>query len=118
LRIDFDASENPYYWNVFQYVQVRPGTRYHFSGYMRVKGITTDSGPRFELYDAYDVKKLFLSGDGVTGTSNWSQQEFHFKTSPETELLVVRVARRPSEKLANKIGGTVWVEKIRLETDN
>lgn len=117
LRVDFDGTENPYYWHVFQYVRVRPGTRYHFSGYMRVEGITTDSGPTFEICDAYDMKKLFLSGEGLTGTSTWQRQEFHFKTASDTELLVVRVGRRPSQKLANKIGGTVWVENLRLEAE-
>jgi hypothetical protein len=85
------------------------------SAYMRALGITTDSGPTFEIYDAYDVKKLFLSGDGVTGTYGWSAQQFEFKTKPNTELLIVRVARRPSLKLANKIGGTVWIDKVTLE---
>lgn len=114
LRIDFDSTENLNYWHVFQYVRVKTETRYHFSGHMRALGITTDSGPSFEIYDAYDMKKLFLSGDGLVGTSNWSAQEFNFKTGPNTELLIVRVARRPSTKLANKIGGTVWVDQVAL----
>ena len=118
LRIDFDASQNPYYWNVFQYVRVRPGTRYHFSGYLLVNAIRTDNGPKFQILDAYDANKLFLSADGLTGTSNWSRQEFRFKTPADTELLVVRVGREPSEKLDNKIGGTVWVENVRLEPEN
>jgi hypothetical protein len=118
LRIDFDGTENPYYWHVFQYVRVQPETRYYFSGYMRVNGITTDSGPTFQIFDAYDAKKLFLSGDGLTGASNWSRQEFHFKTPPNTDLLVMRVGRQPSQKLANKIGGTVWIENVKLETEN
>jgi hypothetical protein len=118
LRIDFDSTENPYYWHVFQYVRVEPGTRYHFSGYMRVKGITSDSGPAFEIYDAYDMQKLYLSGDSLIGTSDWSLQQFHFNTPPNTDLLVVRVGRRPGQKLANKIGGTVWVDKISLKIEN
>jgi hypothetical protein len=115
LRIDFDSTENPDYWHVFQYVRVKSETRYHFSAHMRALGITSDSGPMFEIYDAYDVKKLFLSGDGLTGTSSWSAQQFEFRTKRNTELLIVRVARRPSLKLANKIGGTVWVDKVTLE---
>jgi hypothetical protein len=118
LRIDFDSTENPYFWHVFQYVRVEPETRYHFSGYMRVEGITSDSGPAFEIYDAYDMKRLYLSGDSLIGTSDWSLQQFHFKTPPSTGLLVVRVGRRPSQKIANKIGGTVWVDKISLEIEN
>jgi hypothetical protein len=118
LRIDFDSTENPYYCYVFQYVAVKPETRYHFSGYLRVKGITTDSGPAFEVSDAYDTKKLFFSADGLVGTSDWSLQEFEFKTQQSTQLLVVRVSRRPSHKLANQIAGTVWVDNVKLETKN
>jgi hypothetical protein len=118
LRIDFDSTENPYYCYVFQYVAVKPETRYHFSGYLRVKGITTDSGPAFEVSDAYDTKKLFLSADGLVGTSDWSLQEFEFKTQQNTQLLIVRVSRRPSHKLANQIAGTVWVDNVKLETKN
>jgi hypothetical protein len=83
-----------------------------------VKGITTDSGPAFEVSDAYDTKKLFLSADGLVGTSDWSLQEFEFKTQQSTQLLIVRVSRRPSHKLANQIAGTVWVDNVKLETKN
>jgi hypothetical protein len=85
---------------------------------LRAKGITTESGPTFEVFDAYEMKKLFLSGKGVTGTSDWVEEQFDFATPAGTDLLVVRVGRRPSEKIANKIGGTVWVDKIDLKTDN
>jgi Carbohydrate binding domain/Tetratricopeptide repeat len=118
LRIDFDSTANPYYCHVFQYVRVKPETRYHFSGHLRVKGITTERGPGFEILDAYDMKKLFLSSNGVIGTADWSTQEFDFRTPPTTELLVVRVGRQPSEKIANKIGGTVWIDKIELRAQN
>jgi hypothetical protein len=118
LRIDFDSTANPYYCHVFQYVRVRSETRYRFSGHLRAKGITTESGPTFEVFDAYEMKKLFLSGKGVTGTSDWVEEQFDFATPAGTDLLVVRVGRRASEKIANKIGGTVWVDKIDLKTDN
>jgi len=118
LRIDFDSTENPYYCHVFQYVRVKPGTPYRLSGHIQVKGITTESGPSFEVYDAYDMKKLFLSSNGLIGTASWSLQELHFKTTPSTELLVVRIGRRLSEKIANRIAGTVWIDKISLEAEN
>src|SRR5262249_7961642 len=115
LRIDFDATANPYYRHGFQYVQVQPNTRYRFSGDLRVQGITTETGPSFEIYDAYDMKKLFISGIGLTGTSEWSRQELVFRTPPRTELLIVRVARPPSQRIANQFGGTVWVDDVRLQ---
>jgi hypothetical protein len=115
LRIDFDSTENLDYGHIFQYVPVKRGTRYHFSGYMRVEGITTDSGPAFDIYDAYNPGELFRSTEGLVGTSEWSPWEIDFTTRPSTELLIIRVARRPSRKLANLIGGTVWVDRVSLE---
>lgn len=118
LRIDFDGTENPYYCHVFQYVLVKPETRYRFSGYMRVEGITTDSGPLFEIYDAYDMQGFLLSTEGLVGTSDWSLRQVDFTTKPDTRLLIVRVGRRPSQKLQNQIAGTVWVDRVTLEAEN
>jgi hypothetical protein len=75
-----------------QYVPVHPATLYRFSGYMRVEGITTDSGPRFQIYDAEAPSKLFLSTENLTGSSSWSPERLEFTTGPETRLLVVRLA--------------------------
>ena len=46
LRLDFDGSTNLAYAQLLQYVLVRPHTSYRFIGYIRSRGITTDSGPR------------------------------------------------------------------------
>jgi len=115
LRIDFDGTQNLDYWHVYQYVPAAPGTQYRFSGYMRVKGITTDSGPRFQIYDAYDMAKLFLSSENMVGASSWSERHFTFKTGPDTRLLVVRLARPASHKFDNHVAGTVWIDHITLE---
>jgi tetratricopeptide (TPR) repeat protein len=115
LRVDFDGKQNLDYWHVYQYVPVEPDTEYQFSGYMRVKGITTDSGPRFQIYDAYDMGKLYLSAENLVGTTNWSPQRLSFKTGPDTHLLVVRLARPASHKLDNRIGGAVWIDHVTLE---
>jgi hypothetical protein len=114
LRIDFDGTANPYYCHVFEYVPVRPGTRYRLSAYLRVNGVTTESGPSFEIYDGYDMKKLFISSRGLTGTSDWVRQELVFKTPAYTKLLVVRLARPPSQRIANLIAGSVWIDDVQL----
>jgi hypothetical protein len=118
LRIEFDAKGNLDYGHVFQYVPVQANRRYRFSGAMRVKGITTDSGLRFQVFDAFDVGKLLLSTENTVGTSGWTLQQLEFKTSPATHLLVVRVARIPSQKLDNRIGGTAWIDQVRLVPDD
>ena len=114
LRIAFNGKRNLDYGHVFQYVSVQPNTRYRFSGAMRVSGITTDSGPRFQVFDAFNIQDLFLSTENALGTFDWSSQQLEFKTKANTRLLMVRVARPPSEKLDNQIGGTVWIDQVSL----
>jgi hypothetical protein len=114
LRIDFDGRQNLEYGNVLQYVPVTPNTAYTFSAYMRTQGITTDSGPRFEVLDPYDPSKLFFSTENVTGNSDWSAHRLEFKTSVDTKLLVIKVARPLSHKFDNQLAGTVWIARVTL----
>ena len=114
LRITFDGSRNIDYGHVFQYVPVQAKTRYRFSGHMRVQDITTDSGPRFQACDAYDMGNIFVSSENLVGTSGWSEQHAEFTTLPDTRLLLLRVVRSVSNKLDNQIAGTVWIDDVRL----
>jgi hypothetical protein len=70
------------------------------------------------VFDAFDKGKLFQSTEGTQGTSSWSSQQLEFKTKSDTHLLIVRVARPPSEKLDNQIGGTAWVDQVSLTPEN
>ena len=117
LRVKFDGSRNVIYGHVFQYLPVQPKTRYRFSGHMRVQGITTDSGPRFQVCDAYNRTKLFVSTENLVGTSGWSEQHAEFTTLADTRLLLVRVVRPVSTKLDNQIAGTVWIDDVRLNSE-
>jgi len=114
VRIEFDGTRNVDYGNLLQYVLVRPNTPYRFSGHMRTDAITTDSGPRFQVFNAYEPGKEFAATENVVGTSEWREQKVEFKTAGDTRLLVVRIARPTSRKLDNKIAGTVWIDDVRL----
>ncbi|MGB8541630.1 MAG: tetratricopeptide repeat protein [Candidatus Acidiferrales bacterium] len=127
LRIDFDGTQNLEYAHVLQYVPVTPDTSYKFSAYMRAQGITTDSGLRFVLQDAYDPAELVdvsgkaanptrfsISTENVTGTSDWSPHQLEFRTPGNTRLLIVRVARPSSRKFDNKLAGTIWIARVTL----
>lgn len=116
LRIIFDGKHNLDYGYVVHYLPVKPNALYRFLGYMRAQGITTDSGPRFQLMDAYDPSRLFLETENVVGTSSWLPQQLEFQTGPETRLLLLRVARPPSRKFDNQITGTVWVDRVSLNS--
>ena len=115
LRISFDGAQNLNYGGVYQFVPVKPGTRYRFAATTRVEDVTTDSGPRVEIFDAYDMSKLFVSTRNLVGTTDWSQQQLEFTTSPSTRLIIVRVARPLSQKFDNKIAGSFWISHVSLD---
>jgi tetratricopeptide (TPR) repeat protein len=115
LMVQFSGKDNLQYGHVYQYVKVSPGQAYHLQALMKTDGITTDSGPRLEVYDAYNPSVLDKLTDDLTGTSDaWTTLLLDFVTGPKTELLVVRLKRLPSKKLDNLISGRVWLDDVRL----
>jgi Flp pilus assembly protein TadD len=114
VRFEFDGSQNFNYSNMTQFVPVQPGRTYRFTAYQRAREITTDSGPRFQIYDAYDSSRLNLLAEPSLGTTGWEPRLMEFRAGPHTRLLVVRVVRLPSSKFDNKLSGTFWVDRVQL----
>jgi tetratricopeptide (TPR) repeat protein len=114
LRITFDGSANPDFRNLQQLLSVEPGTRYHFSAYLRVDGISTDSGIRFAINDAFNNAALQVLTPDLVGSHDWSLVEADVLTGPQTHLLMITLRRLPSWKFDNKLRGTVWVDDVSL----
>lgn len=113
-RLIFDGTQNLAYQDLFQYVLVSPATRYRFQGFLRSDQISTESGMRFEILDPKDQQHLDALTPNETGTLPWTLEQLEFTTGPQTHLIVIRLARRPSERLDNKIRGTVWIDDVNL----
>lgn len=115
LLIQFPGNQNPEYHNVYQFVPVVPGHHYHLSAYMKTDNITTDSGPRIEVKDAYNPALLDKYSDQLIGTTpSWTPLSIDFETGPKTSLVVVVVARAASQEFASQIAGKVWVDDVTL----
>ena len=113
-RLTFDGTENLSYQGLFQYVLVSPGTRYRFQGFMRTSEISTESGMRFEIMDPKDETRLDVITPNETGTLPWTMEQIDFTTGPGTRLILIRLARKLSERLDNKLRGTVWIDDVTL----
>jgi len=113
-RLIFDGTENLSYEGLFQYVLVSPGTHYRFQGFLRTDQISTESGMRFEIVDPKDPQHLDVVTPNETGTLPWTLEQIDFTTGPRTHLIQIRLARRPSERLDNKLRGTVWIDDISI----
>lgn len=93
---------------------MRPNQKYLFTGRMRAEQISTDSGLRFEIFDPTDTRKLFAFTDNVVGTTSAVTRRLEFLTNADTQFVILRVARHPSERFESKIGGTVWIDRVGL----
>ncbi len=115
LLIQFPGNQNVEYHNVYQFVPVVPGHHYHLAVFMKTDSITTDSGPRIEVKDAYNPALLDKYSDQLTGTSpTWTPLTVDFEAGPKTDLVVIDIARVASQEFANQIAGKVWVDDVTL----
>ncbi len=111
LRITFDGTANLDFQIPRQFVLVEAGKRYRFAAWVRLDGVTTDSGVRFRIFDV-EHPALQVFTDNLVGTLPWTPQQASFTAGPETRLVAIAVRRIPSIKLDNKIAGTVWVDEV------
>jgi len=114
LRVTFNGSANLDFAQLQQYVAVEPGRRYRLSCFLRTEGISTESGVAFEVEDARDPPALNQFTPALTGTHPWTPAEVEFTTGPGTHLLLISLRRKPSQRLDNKLSGTVWVADVSL----
>jgi Tetratricopeptide repeat len=113
-RLIFDGTKNLSYEGLFQFVLVSPGTHYRFQGFLRTDQISTENGMRFEIVDPKHQQDLDLVTQNETGTAPWTLEQTDFTTGSQTHLLLIRLARRPSARLDNKLRGTVWIDDVSL----
>ncbi len=110
LSLSYDG--NPAYdvgWE--QLIPVRPKTAYEFTAWIKSDSVTSSSGPRLAIVDAYSGANLLLTGD-VLDTHPWHEVSGRMEVPAGTELVAVRIIRTPAN---TKIRGRVWIDDLRLE---
>ena len=113
LRVVFDGTRNVDFQQPWQYVVVEPNTRYRLSAYFRTESLTTSSDIRLEIQETHFGGALQATAR-LAGTQYWAPSEAEFTTDADTQLVRVVLRRRPSQKLDNKISGTIWMDDVLL----
>jgi hypothetical protein len=114
LVVHFEGLTNPDFQHIVQMVPVAPNTTHRFSAFMKSQALSTLSGPHFEIFDPKDRQKFHWETPDVLGTTEWSEYRLTIKTGPKTELLTVRLRRKPAVELDKRIEGTLWVDDVSL----
>jgi tetratricopeptide (TPR) repeat protein len=91
-------------------VPVQPNTHYAFSAWVKSENITSSSGPRLAIVDAYSGANLLLSGD-VLDSHDWYQITGELRVPSETEMASVKFIRAPAN---TGIRGKLWVDDLKL----
>jgi tetratricopeptide (TPR) repeat protein len=114
LRISFAGTQNLGFAAASQLAFVRPGT-YRFHAFIRTEVLTTDQGIRFRISDAEVPARLDEVFGQFNGSSHWSSVDHDLVVAPNARLLRIEVIRQPSMKFDNKVGGTAWIDQLKLE---
>jgi tetratricopeptide (TPR) repeat protein len=113
LHLTFDGEQNPTLQIVSQYVAVQPNTRYHFEGYIRTTGVTTESGLHFFIgFAGTTLPPIIL--ENFTGDHPWEKQSADFTTAPDEHLLAVQLYRPKSVRFNSNLAGSAWVDDISI----
>lgn len=93
-----------------QLVPVNGGAEYRFSVFAKADELTTASGPRISISDAYTGERYFLSDD-QRGTTGWKEIQTVFRVNPGTSLLKIEIVREPFQSL---IRGKFYLDDFTL----
>ena len=93
-----------------QYVPVQSNTDYKFSAWIKSENVTSASGPRIALVDAFSGANLLLTDD-VLDTHPWQETTGTLRVPAGTELIAVKITRAPAD---SRIRGRIWIDDLRL----
>ncbi|NWF98328.1 MAG: hypothetical protein HXY52_05255 [Nitrospirae bacterium] len=113
LGIDFNGTENLGITLASQVVMVKPGAAYRLKANIKTNKITTTNGIYFNI-TGHDCKELNVNSEVVTGTNFWKELLIDFKVPNTCNALTIMIKRDRSQKLDNKISGSVWIDQIIL----
>ena len=113
LRIIFDGPgiEDA---GIRQLVAVEPNTVYEFSAFYKAQEMDGAGGVKFAIQDLYRDTPFFLSED-LRDADFWKRVSGSFTTGPDTQILVVRIARAPA---GSPIRGKLWIDGLQLVPGN
>ena len=69
---------------------------------------------RFEIADPNDPRQLDVLTPNETGSLPWTLEQADFTTGPKTHMVAIKLVRKPSQRLDNRLNGTVWIDDVSL----
>jgi hypothetical protein len=84
---------------------------------MRTEDLSTDQGVFVEVL-AREPKGLLVRTEPVLGSSDWTVAEAEFEVPEGSGQAMIRLRRRESQQIDNRLRGKVWLDSVRIEQVN
>ncbi len=112
LKIVFTGEENVDFHHVYQFVPLKPNTKYVLRANMKTRAVTTRSGLKIEVLGAGQAFQS--ASETLTGDNEWTKLVVSFRTPAPLQGGLVRVRREKTDKFDRYISGTVWIDRVSL----
>lgn len=96
---------------LFQYIPVKPNTRYTLSAWVKSENLQTANGPQIILTDPANAS-IHAATDETSETTGWHLVQTHFQTGSNSQLLRMSVTREPAR---TQIQGQFWMAELSLQ---
>jgi tetratricopeptide (TPR) repeat protein len=113
LQVRFDGKRNVDFHDVCQFVSVSPEVDYDLSAWLRTDTLTTNSGIFLRLNTPFN-DAIGATTPEVTGTIPWTRFNVEWKAARDVHIAQICLVRLQSQKLDNKISGSVWLDDVAL----
>lgn len=113
LHFHFKRLENTNLYKVYQVVPLQGGKVYALKGEIKTKSLTTDQLPFIEAY-GYKCKAPRNKTDMVSSNQDWTPIYLLFEVPEECDAMVIRLRRRESTRIDNKLAGDIWLAKFSI----
>ena len=110
LSVSFDGEDIEDF-GIFQYVPVKPNSRYNLQAFVRTDDVVGSSGPRLAVTSPYDFSKRFYISDDILGSSLWSAHGGNFSTGADTQMVAIVLLR---DAPYTPIKGHLWLDDVTL----
>ena len=113
LFVKFNGKRNVPYHHLQQIVPLKPGGTYQFNAELKTKGLTTDQRPFLEIF-GFKCEGLYHAGEMVAYDQEWQNNSLEFIVPEECRAVVVRLKRKESISIDNKIAGNLWLRNVKI----
>ena len=114
LRLTFDGKHNENLEPACTMVNVEPNTVYRFSGWVRTRDLTTNSGIGFRIHSVGSPVPGVDQTAEIHDTTPWTSLDMPWAAGPQVHQASICIMREPSDTPNMNISGTAWVDDVNL----